>query len=169
MEVPQALLLAFTFNALGTFYWTTVGLHIAPWRSLLVGLFIGIPLALAVVAIELSSISPLMVVGLSMFAAQTIEIWNHRTFVSKGALTVQYGFWGNRRESFPISEVRDVKVSYPLLGQIWNVGDIDVLGYGWGTTLPAVRRPEEYARRIGALAASVGKHGRAARATEGPL
>jgi Bacterial PH domain len=162
LEVRHALFLAlFPLNALGGFYGTAVGLQIAPWRSLAVGLCAGLALSLLLAGLGISRISEFPVsvptIFLTFALARAVELWHHRTFVRGGELIVLSGILGTIRESFPISEVRDVQVSYPLWGHLWNVGDIDVLGYGWGTTLPAVRRPDEYAKKIVALRGAFAK------------
>lgn len=153
LEVRHALFLAVTF--MGSFYWTSVNLQIAPWRSLLVGVSAGFAVVLVMGALGITPmLGTLPTIALVASVAVYVELWHHRTYVRAGALVIQYGIWGNIRKSFPIAEVRDVRVSYPFLGHLCNVGDLDVLGYGWATTLPAVRRPEDYAQRIMALSTS---------------
>jgi hypothetical protein len=152
LNVRHALLLAVIFNGLGSFYACAVGLQIGPWRSALVGLSAGTVLALVLQNMGLSQMPvSILVALLPAIIAVTVELWHHRTYVQGGALVVQHGVLGNLRESFPISELREVHVSYPFLGRFWNVGDLNVLGDGWGTTLPAVRSPQECARRLVAL------------------
>lgn len=152
LEVRQALLLAVLFNGLGSFYACAVGLQIAPWRSALVGLITGMALLLALQTIgSYQAFASSLILLVPVVLAVTVELWHHRTFVKGGSLVVRRGVLGNLYESLPISEVRDVQVTRPLLGQLWNVGDLNVAGYGWATTLPAVRRPEDCARRLIAL------------------
>ena len=145
-EIEQALLSTLVANAFGSFYWCSVLLNLAPWRSTLVA--VGLTTAAALFwNIEQHPLPFLLAWGTSALLVGK-ELAGRRTFVTPASIVVYAGLFGERRREYPLREVSQVTYQYPWFGRSLHVGDIEILGQGWALSLVGVKYPEEHAQRL---------------------
>jgi uncharacterized membrane protein YdbT with pleckstrin-like domain len=145
-EIEQALFSTLLVNAFGSFYWVSVLLHLAPWRSTL-----GAAGLVTVVALgwdlERNPLPFLAAWAISATLFVT-ELTGRRTFVTATDIVVRSGLFGRRSKAYPLREVSRVSYQYPWFGQSLHVGDLEILGEGWALSLVGVKFPEENAQRL---------------------
>lgn len=145
VEIPHAHILALVFGS------CQYCIQSAPWRAFAVVLVSWLFIGMLADAVESIEWLVAVVFGFLLFFLPGLELWLRRTYIIDEQIVKHYGLFGHIREVYPINEVRGIQVSFPLWSRLVNVGDINILGYGWRTTLLAVWSPQENAAKIDAL------------------
>jgi hypothetical protein len=145
-EIEQALFSTLLVNAFGSFYWLSVLISLAPWRSMLLAAG---PVLAAALIWDLER-NPLAFLAVWAISATLVvgELAGRRTFVTATDIVVRSGLFGRRSRTYPLREVRQVRYQYPWFGQSLHVGDLEILGEGWALSLVGVKYPEENAQRL---------------------
>jgi uncharacterized membrane protein YdbT with pleckstrin-like domain len=139
----------YLLNAMGSVYWFTALFSHAPLTSVV--LFVSFLLfVLAVLLPSGATWSLFLLVAGSAALLLFLELSHRKAQLTRDSLLLHWGAFRRRTRSYPLSEVRSVDVRYPLLGRSLDVGDVEIQGYGWATSLVAVRHPSRCAELISA-------------------
>src|SRR5678815_3594584 len=109
-EIEQALVSTLLVNAFGSFYWASVLLSLAPWRSTLLAAGL-VTIATLVWDLGRNPFPFLAAWAISAILVVT-ELTGRRTFVTATDIVVRSGLFGRRSKAYPLREVSRVSYQY---------------------------------------------------------